>query len=434
MRTGFVAILSVMLGACSGAAGPAGQQGPAGAAGAEGPQGPAGPQGPGLEAAAPPTGAVYTQSNDPTENQLFVFDRAADGSLTPRDVVSTGGRGTGASLGDQGALAYSADKNVLFAVNAGDNSISEFELHADGNVTLMSKVDAGGVDPISVTVNGDFVYVLDAGDSSNAATIAGFEIADAGLSPLAGSKQALSAASPGPAQISFSPDGKVLVVTEKGTNKIDSFVVSNGVAAAAMVRDSVGVTPYGFAWTAGGQLVVSEAAGGADGASTASSYAVSTSDGMLTPVSVAVASSQSAACWAAVAGSHLYVANAKSNDLSSYQIGSSGGLALVGNGNAGATGKGPVDVAATAKGDFVYVLDGADAALTTFAVASDGSLTKKTDFAASRRTPWVSSPVEGRSPAPRLPALVVALKSTGICDCAGPLVQVCRRSSVAPRS
>ncbi|HEY1959505.1 MAG TPA: beta-propeller fold lactonase family protein [Polyangiaceae bacterium] len=370
-------MISIFLGACSGAAGPAGPQGPAGAAGDTGPQG---PQGPGYEAGAAPMGAVYTQSNDPTENQLFVFDRAADGTLSPRDVVSTGGRGTGASLGDQGALAFSADKNLLFVVNAGDSSISELEVHADGDVTLMSKVDAAGVDPISVTVNGDYVYVLDAGDATHPANIAGFAIVEAGLAPLAGSSQALSAASPGPAQISFSPDGKLLVVTEKGTNQIDTFVVTSGVAGAVHAHASAGATPYGFAFGAGGQLVVSEAQGGADGASTASSYSLGAS-GEVTTVSSAVASSQSSACWAAVAGSHLYVANAKSNDVASYTIATSGALSLDGNGNAGATGMGPVDVAATSKGDYLYVLDGAAAALSVYAVAADGSLTKKDDFA-----------------------------------------------------
>jgi 6-phosphogluconolactonase (cycloisomerase 2 family) len=333
-----------------------------------------------VDAGAGPMGAVYTQSNDPTENQVFVFARAADGTLSPLDVVSTGGRGTNASLGDQGALAWSSDKNLLFVVNAGDNSISELASHADGTLSLVSKIDAGGFDPISVTVSGKSVYVLDAGDSTHAANITGFQIEDAGLAAVASSTQALSAANPGPAQIAFSPDGKLLVVTEKGTNKIDTFVVTNGVAGAVHVHDSAGVTPYGFAFGAGGQLVVSEAAGGGDGLSTASSYTLSATDGAITPVSSAVASSQSAACWAVVAGTHLFVANAKSNDLASYAVDTYGALTLVGTGNAAATGNGPVDLATTAKGDFLYALNGKDASLSIYAVASDGSLTKKTDF------------------------------------------------------
>ena len=42
---------------------------------------------------------------------------------------------------------------------------------------------------------------------------------------------------------------------------------------------------------------------------------------------------------------------------------------------------GPIDVAATAAGDFLYALDGKDASLSVYAVAGDGAVTKKNDFA-----------------------------------------------------
>jgi len=388
MRTHFVlssmtAVLSLALGACSGSTGPAGAngaQGPEGPAGPPGPSGAIGPQGPAAEAGALAPGAVYTLSNDATFNEVFAFDRASDGSLVPNGVYATGGIGTSASLGDQGALAYSSSESALFAVNAGDDSISMLTIHPDGTLELVSKIASGGVDPISVTVSGDSVYALNAGDATHAANVSGFEIGDAGLRAVANSTQALSAPSPGPAQIAFSPDGKLLVVTEKGTNKIDTFVVANGVAGPVNAQASAGTTPYGFAFSSGGQLVVSEAQGGAAGASTASSYSLSSTDGTITAVSSAVASSQSAACWLAVAGTHAYVSNAHSNDLSSYTIGSDGSLALVGNGNAAATGNGPLDAAATAAGDFLYVLDSGDSAITIYAVAGDGTLTKRSDF------------------------------------------------------
>ena len=67
-------------------------------------------------------GAVYTLTNSASGNAVAVFDRAADGSLTPDSTVATGGLGTGAGLGSQGALVLDDDR--LFAVNAGDNTIS----------------------------------------------------------------------------------------------------------------------------------------------------------------------------------------------------------------------------------------------------------------------------------------------------------------------
>lgn len=366
-------LCSTICAACTTSDGPAGPTGPAGPAGPTGPQGPGAPDAP-----PPPPGVVYTQSNDASANEVFAYSRAADGSLTPLDVYSTAGLGAGAGLGNAGALAMSAAKHLLFAINAGDSSISTFEMHPDGSLALISKVASGGVSPISVTASGDSVYVVNAGNATTAANISGFHIDAGGLTPVAGSTQALSAANPGPAQIAFTPDGMRLVVTEKGTNKIDTYSVTSGVAGEATVQNSAGTTPFGFAFDAAGHLIVSEAAGGANGASTASSYTMG-ANGALTPVSSAIASSQSAACWMAVVGATAYAANTHSNDLSSYAIAASGALTLTA-GSSATTDAGPTDVAATPAGDHLYVIDAGAAALSWYTIAADGSLTRQPDF------------------------------------------------------
>src|ERR1043166_2602074 len=60
-------------------------------------------------------GAVYVLSNGTAGNAVLAYARADDGSLTPAGSYSTGGNGTGAGLGDQGALVLSADGRSLFA-------------------------------------------------------------------------------------------------------------------------------------------------------------------------------------------------------------------------------------------------------------------------------------------------------------------------------
>ncbi|HEY1815473.1 MAG TPA: beta-propeller fold lactonase family protein [Kofleriaceae bacterium] len=376
--------LAVVLGAgtvaCTGDMGADGAEGPAGPMGSAGPTG---PQGSGVVTAPLPAGAVYTMSDDATANQVFAFQRATDGTLVPLDVYATGGRGAANLKGtDQGSLAYSATKQLLFAVNAGDNSLTTFEMHADGTLALLSIVDSGGIDPISVTASGDYVYVVNAGSTTPevAANIAGFQIQSGGLTAVTGSTQALSAANPGPAEISFNGDGSLLVVTEKGTNKIDTYVVTGGVAGAANVQASSGATPFGFAFSAGGELVVSEAGGGPNGTSATSSYTAS-SAGVLTAISNSVPSSQTAACWLIVVGMQAVVANAHSNDLSMYAIAADGALTLSGSGSSATTGAAPLDMAATAGGDFLYVIDAGAASLSSYAIAADGSLTKQPDFA-----------------------------------------------------
>src|SRR5260370_1149553 len=160
--------------------------------------------------------AVYTLANQTSGNAVALCTRAAEGTLTAAGTVSTGGTGTGAGLGSQGALALSDEGQLLFAVNAGSNEISAFVVNAEARLSLVGRVPSGGTRPISLTVHDHLLYVLNAGGRGN---ISGFTIASNGaLTPIAGSTRPLSGAAVGPAQVAFSPDGAVLVVTEKDTN------------------------------------------------------------------------------------------------------------------------------------------------------------------------------------------------------------------------
>lgn len=333
--------------------------------------------GAGVAAAAGNSGAVYTLTNSATGNEVVIFNRAADGTLTAAGAVSTGGLGTGGGLGSQGALTLSANNKWLFAVNAGSHEISVFAVRDDG-LTLTDKVASGGERPISVTTYKDLVYVLNAGGSGN---ITGFTLGKRGqLTPIAGSTRALSnggaGAAPGPAQIEFSPDGEVLVVTEKATNLIDTYAVGeDGVAGDATSHPSSGVTPFGFDFTRRGTLIVSEAFGGAADASAASSYAVS-EDGFEL-ISASVPTNQTAACWVVVTknGKFAYTTNTGSGSISAYRVSKGGSIELL-NGQAGLTGAGsaPIDAAVSGNSRYLYTLNAGAHTITGFAVSADGGL------------------------------------------------------------
>src|SRR5207245_7491641 len=77
-------------------------------------------------------GAVYALTNSPAGNAVVVYQRGADGSLTPDGLFATGGLGTGSSLGSQRGVIVSDAHQLLCAVNAGDNTISSFRLWPDG--------------------------------------------------------------------------------------------------------------------------------------------------------------------------------------------------------------------------------------------------------------------------------------------------------------
>ena len=108
-------------------------------------------------------GAVYTQTNATTGNAVHRLDRGPDGSLTWVATYRTGGTGTGAGLGSQGAVALSDDGRVLIAVDAGSNDIASFHIGRRGHLTLVDREPSGGVMPVSVDIAGGTAYVLNAG-------------------------------------------------------------------------------------------------------------------------------------------------------------------------------------------------------------------------------------------------------------------------------
>ena len=307
-------------------------------------------------------GHVYEATNALGANSVQVFDRYADGHLAARGTVATGGQGNGASLHSQGGLVR--EGNLIFVVNAGDNTVSSLAITSHG-LRERSVVSSGGTLPASVTAHGGVVYVLNQGSS----TIAGFAVQAGKLHALAGSTRALrtTGGTADAAQISFQPNGNHLIVTERVNNAIEVFPVHHGYAGPATSTPSAGATPYGFDFDFHGQVLVSEAAG------SASSYGLGR---RLHVVSPAVSDTQAAPCWLVSTpnGRWAYVVNAGSASVSSYRVGANGSLTLVAAVAASTgTGTGPTDATVTPNGRSLDVRLGSGA-VAAFHIAADGSL------------------------------------------------------------
>lgn len=323
-------------------------------------------------------GAVYTMSNDPMGNTVLVLGRSSDGLLSTRGEVTTGGVGTGSPLGNQGGVVMSDDHRWLLVVNPGSDDVSLFGLREDASPVLLDVVDSGGLKPISVTIHGSQVYVLNAGGTVGAAdNVVGFDLTPSGrLVQMPGSTHLLSAVSTDPAQVGFSPNGRMLVVTEKATNLLDVIVLSeNGTPTGARTFPSTGVLPFGFAFGARGSLFVSEASGGAPSQGALSSYSL-TRAGALLPID-SVSTTETATCWVVVTPGtrRAYVTNTGSNTVTGLAIGAEGHLELLDpDGETGATGSMPIDMDLSADGRFLYTLDAGAGGISAFRVRADGSL------------------------------------------------------------
>jgi 6-phosphogluconolactonase len=314
-------------------------------------------------------GKVFTSTNAVTGNELLVYSAGKNGLLSLQTRLATQGAGTGTGLGNQGGVTLSGDGRHLFVINALSNTVSTFAIGRN-RLTLQSTVDSGGLRPISVTEYEGVVYVLNANGAGN---IAGFRNAQGVLTPISGSSRPLSAAGgTGPAQVGFSPDGDVLLVTEKTTNKLSTYRVrSDGTTDAPVVTASGGVTPFGFAFDRRGHALVSEAASRA-----LSSYGF----GNQTPaqpvlISASVSTTQAAPCWVVVTPNsrYAYVANAGSGTVSSFAVQKSGQLTLA-QAVAGVAGAGPVDMAISSSGRQLFVLNSGSQTISSFSVGQHGSL------------------------------------------------------------
>ena len=312
-------------------------------------------------------GAVYTLTNQAGGNAVAIFARGADGSLTAAGTVPTGGTGAGAALGSQGAVALSDDGRWLVAVNAGSNDVSAFRVGPQG-LSLTSRAPSGGTQPISVAVHGNLIYVLNGGGAGNISALTLDQ--EGNLAALAGSTRPLSGANVGPAQVSFSPNGESLVVTEKTTNLVDVYALDkSGLATGPASFGSGGATPFGFAFGNNNELFVSEAGG------SASSYVLG-ANGKLSPISVAVATNQGAPCWVVVTrnGKFTYTANAQGGSISGFTVGQDGSIALLDpSGATAVVGAGATDLALSENSEFLFDLVGTN--IVAFRVQPDGHLT-----------------------------------------------------------
>ncbi|MGI8414799.1 MAG: lactonase family protein [Nakamurella sp.] len=326
-------------------------------------------------------GAAFAMTNATNDNRIVSYSRAKTGTLTRKGSISTRGQGIGVDLDTQGPLRLSANHQFLYAVNAGSDNVSVFAVSGT-KLKFVQKIYAGD-EPTSLTVHGNLVYVLDGSVASN--SIRGFTAGSGGkLTPIAGSIQPLSSPIAVPGDIEFSPNGKLILVTEKTTANtlnpriaLDAFKVSaTGVAGPAKRDASAGVRPFAVAFRNDNQVLVAESYDASAGRAAVSSYKISGTS--LRVQSKSVRNHQTDTCWIIVThdGRYAYTANFGSGTISQYTIANNGTVSLT-KGNAAFLGPDsqPVDLVQTGDSHYVYLLLRGTGAVAQFSVGSSGALT-----------------------------------------------------------
>jgi 6-phosphogluconolactonase (cycloisomerase 2 family) len=329
-------------------------------------------------------GDVYVNDNTANSNTVAGFSRNADGSLTPLpgSPFATGGAGSGAAVPSQGSLQPAFNGRLLLAVDPGSNQISVLAVDSNGvpHQLPWGTTSSNGLDPVSIAVHGDLVYVANAGPGGSNYT--GFRLTlDGHLLPIPGSTISLpDSAQPG--DILFNATGARLAATRVGSSQIDSFNVDLfGYlhAASGSPYQAQGAGPFGseFSPTNPDDLYVSNAHNGA-GLGTVSAFRENWFGQLSSIGSSPVADDQTAPCWVTISsdGRYLYAINTAQPSISSYQINWDGSLTLLGSTPfKDPTGLAPVDPGLSPDGHTLYVTDGGTGQISAFAV-SGGSLTE----------------------------------------------------------
>ncbi|HLM85123.1 MAG TPA: beta-propeller fold lactonase family protein [Solirubrobacteraceae bacterium] len=326
--------------------------------------------------ASAPRHAVFVQTDNLKGNQIVTYTRSSEGTLTQAGVFPTGGLGgqlEGSAVdhtASQGALAYDSQSGLLYAVNAGSNTVSVFGVFGE-KLALHQVISSGGTFPVSIAVHDGLVYVLNALEGGS---VQGFTVSEGHLTPIAGSNRPLGLepnATPqfthSPGQVVFSPSGSQLIVTTKANgNDVDVFTVEAGglLSGSPVVNPLPGTVPFAITFDRQGHLILSESAGAlADFQLNAS--------GTIQQLDV-VPSEQIATCWVVGARGHFYTSNPGSASLSSFKE-SFGGQVLTLLGDTTTNG-GTVDATVTPDERFLYVQTGAEGIVDEFSIGAQGAL------------------------------------------------------------
>jgi 6-phosphogluconolactonase (cycloisomerase 2 family) len=324
------------------------------------------------------SGAVFVQTDGVGGNAVVAYDRAADGTLHLAGTYATNGLGGVLAgsvvdhLASQGSLVYDREHRLLYAVNAGSDTITVFRVDGAA-LERVQVIGSGGSFPVSIAFHDNAVYVLNARgggsvqgfrrDGDRLVRVADWH-RDLGLDPAATPEFTHT-----PGQVTFAPDGRRLLVTTKAnTNAVDVFGVdgSGRLASAPPVVDPLpGAVPFAAAFDRHGHLALAQA-----GTNSVDTYTLR-ADGTLKRLSSAP-TGQAATCWVVANGDAVYASNAGSASLSGYRIAADGTTTALGR---TPTDAGTVDASVTGNSRFLYVQGGAAGVVDAFAIEPDGSLT-----------------------------------------------------------
>jgi 6-phosphogluconolactonase len=299
---------------------------------------------------------VYTITNEAESNQVAAYERNAEtGGLVFLGTYPTGGRGTGRVVDSQSPLVVNEENTLLFATNPGSDDISVMAIREDGSLEAVGlPVQSRGVQPASLALRNNLLYVANKGDAANRPNYSGFRVGEDGA--LARIKRRINLnVGDNPTQVLFNSNGTMLIGIRFGPGALDTFLVkANGkLKPLTTLTGERGPFAGVFDPAAGDRLVVADAR-----VPGAASYFLQ-DDGALSRVSRTSNAPERAACWIVMhsGGERAWVSNTGTNSISLFTVGVGGQLTLRGTHNTLAFGRTPFELALDQEDRFLYQLN-----------------------------------------------------------------------------
>ncbi len=299
---------------------------------------------------------VYTILNPNGDNLIAAYERDKQtGVLTFRGTYPTGGRGTGRIIDSQSPLVTAFNGAFVITVNAASNTVSALAVQADGSLQLVgAPVSTRGIEPQSLAVHNDYLYIANKGDNTTPANIVGYRINTDGT--LRRIKRMFQFnVGDNPTQILFNREGNILIGLLLGGRTIECLRVpsSGKLKRIAQLANQTGPFAGVFNPLNDSQLVVGDVR-----LPGAVSYSLAGS-GELTRLSAVSNGPERAACWitAHQNGAFYWVANTGSHSLSLYSLNGNGALTLVSNHSTLPFGRLPFEIVLDRDNRFLYELN-----------------------------------------------------------------------------
>lgn len=302
---------------------------------------------------------LYSQTNE-TKNAVIHYSRNSDGTLTEVERVATNGKGTNGfkvTTGETSApdpllsassVILSADNQMLFVANSGDNTVSIFKVAENGKLTLMDNKasgEANSLNSLSYNDKAGVLYALHSFGPNHVSML----IVDEEMKLIAmEQKYTINTRNDKdriPTQICISPDGKFVLVDvlfnarpvggdngpilspSNATTK-DGVVVfptnENGSLGSAIINDSGIPTPFSMRFLRGSDNMFINTFAAGNGAGLSRLEA----DGTITNLETSNVSLEQApkgpseTCWVSIDSDneYAYAANFGFGTISSFEI------------------------------------------------------------------------------------------------------------------